>query len=39
MLQNNRAARRPRSRPQVRSDEETRRVVIDAAAREFAANG
>ena len=39
MFQNDEAVRRPRGRPQVRCDEETRRVVIDAAAREFAANG
>ena len=39
MFQNDVAVRRPRGRPRVRSDEETRRVVIDAAAREFAANG
>jgi AcrR family transcriptional regulator len=32
-------ARRCRGRPQLRSDEETRRIIYDAARQEFAANG
>jgi AcrR family transcriptional regulator len=39
MLQNDETVRRPRGRPQVRSDEETRALVIAAAAVEFQANG
>jgi AcrR family transcriptional regulator len=39
MLQNQETIRRPRGRPQVRSDEETRNLVIEAAAEEFQANG
>jgi AcrR family transcriptional regulator len=31
--------RRPRGRPPIRSDEETRRLMIDAASQEFQANG
>src|SRR5580700_7704461 len=31
--------RRPRGRPPVRSDEETRRLMIEAARHEFQANG
>jgi AcrR family transcriptional regulator len=31
--------RRPRDRPPVRSDDETRRLIIDAARQEFQANG
>lgn len=32
-------ARRPRGRPQIRSDEETRQLLIEAAAQQFQANG
>jgi AcrR family transcriptional regulator len=32
-------ARRPRGRPQVRTDEETRRLIIEAAAQEFQIHG
>ncbi|MDB5363028.1 MAG: TetR family transcriptional regulator [Rhodospirillales bacterium] len=39
MVQNSEMVRRSRGRPQVRSDEETLRVLIDAAAKEFPANG
>jgi AcrR family transcriptional regulator len=39
MFQNQEPMRRSRGRPQVRSDDETRRLVIDAAAKEFQANG
>jgi AcrR family transcriptional regulator len=39
MFQNDETVRRPRGRPQVRCDEDTRRVVIEAAAREFQTNG
>ena len=31
--------RRPRGRPPLRSDEETRRLMIEAARQEFQANG
>jgi AcrR family transcriptional regulator len=31
--------KRPRGRPQIRCDEETRQLVIEAAAKEFQANG
>ncbi len=39
MLRNAEATRRPRGRPQVRSDEATLRLLIEAAADEFMANG
>jgi AcrR family transcriptional regulator len=39
MVQIQDSARRPRGRPQVRSDDATLRLVIEAAAREFQANG
>ena len=39
MFQNESPVRRPRGRPQVRSDEDTRRVVLEAAAKEFQTNG
>lgn len=39
MVQIQNAVRRPRGRPQVRSDEDTIRLVIDAAVQEFPANG
>lgn len=32
-------ARRSRGRPQVRADEDTRQLIIEAAAQEFQANG
>jgi AcrR family transcriptional regulator len=34
-----RAAARPRGRPPIRSDDDTRRLIIEAARREFQANG
>jgi AcrR family transcriptional regulator len=37
--QNVEAARRPRGRPQIRPDEETRRLIIEAATDEFRTNG
>jgi AcrR family transcriptional regulator len=39
MGQNSPAVRRPRGRPQIRSDEETIHLVVEAAAQEFQANG
>src|SRR5260370_23295904 len=39
MIQIQSAVRRPRGRPQVRSDADTLRLVIEAAAQEFPANG
>jgi AcrR family transcriptional regulator len=39
MRQNENAVRRPRGRPQVRSDEETLHLLTEAAAQEFKANG
>jgi len=39
MLEIRKAARRPRGRPQIRPDEETRRLVIEAARHEFQTNG
>jgi AcrR family transcriptional regulator len=39
MRQNRPAIRRSRGRPQIRPDEETRRLIIEAARREFLANG
>jgi AcrR family transcriptional regulator len=39
MRQIHSAAPRPRGRPQVRSDDETRHLIAEAAAREFQANG
>jgi AcrR family transcriptional regulator len=39
MLQNRIAERRPRGRPQLRADEETRRLIIEAAGEEFRKNG
>ena len=39
MRQNENAARRPRGRPQIRSDDETRDLLVEAAAEEFQANG
>jgi AcrR family transcriptional regulator len=39
MVHNTKVAKRPRGRPQLRPDEETRRLVIAAARQEFHANG
>jgi AcrR family transcriptional regulator len=39
MVHNTKVAPRPRGRPQVRPDEETRQLVIEAAREEFHANG
>ncbi|HEY5225670.1 MAG TPA: TetR/AcrR family transcriptional regulator [Methylovirgula sp.] len=39
MLQNDNIVRRARGRPQIRSDEETRQMLVEAAAQEFKANG
>lgn len=39
MVKNAEQVRRPRGRPPIRCDEDTRRLVIEAAAREFEANG
>jgi len=39
MRQNQLPVKRPRGRPQIRSDEETRRLIVEAAASEFQANG
>lgn len=39
MRQNQQDVKRSRGRPQLRSDEETRHLVIEAAAKEFQANG
>ncbi|CAM5764835.1 TetR family transcriptional regulator [Labrys miyagiensis] len=39
MRQNQLPVKRPRGRPQIRSDEETRRLIVEAAANEFQANG
>jgi AcrR family transcriptional regulator len=33
------ATRRPRGRPQVRADQDTHRLIVEAAAQEFQANG
>jgi AcrR family transcriptional regulator len=39
MRQNENAVRRPRGRPQIRCDEDTRRVLTEAAQKAFTANG
>lgn len=39
MLQNDSPIRRARGRPQIRSDEETRHLLVEAAAQEFKASG
>ena len=39
MVQIAEQVRRTRGRPPIRSDEETRRLLIEAAAAEFQANG
>ena len=38
-LNNEAEAKRCRGRPQIRSDEETRHLIVEAAAEEFHANG
>ena len=38
-IQNHHVPRRGRGRPQVRSDQETRAIILDAADQEFQANG
>ncbi len=39
MFHNTKVAKRPRGRPQIRSDEETRQLIIAAAREEFHASG
>jgi len=39
MGQNQLVEKRPRGRPQLRSDDDTRELIVEAAAREFQANG
>jgi AcrR family transcriptional regulator len=39
MVQIQESAKRPRGRPQIRSDEDTRKLIIEAAAMEFQAKG
>jgi AcrR family transcriptional regulator len=39
VVQNAEVVRRPRGRPPIRSDDETRRLVLEAARQEFHANG
>ena len=39
MVENLKAVRRPRGRPQIRPDEETRRLIIEAARHEFQTSG
>lgn len=39
MLQNDNMIRRTRGRPQIRSDDETRHMLVEAAAQEFKASG
>ncbi len=39
MVENLKAVRRPRGRPRIRPDEETRRLIIEAARHEFQTNG
>ena len=39
MLENQLAERRPRGRPQVRCDDDTRHLIVEAAAQAFQANG
>jgi AcrR family transcriptional regulator len=39
MVQIQEGVKRPRGRPQVRCDEDTRQLIIEAAAKEFQANG
>ena len=39
MGQNSPLPRRPRGRPQIRSDEETRHLIVESARQEFQMNG
>lgn len=39
MLENQPCARRPRGRPQLRCDDDTRRLIVEAAAQQFQENG
>jgi AcrR family transcriptional regulator len=39
MVQIQQSVKRPRGRPQIRGDEETRQLIIEAASREFQAKG
>src|SRR6516162_8442308 len=39
MVKNEEQTRRPRGRPQIRSDEETRGLLVEAARKEFQAKG
>ncbi len=39
MIQNQQVERRPRGRPQVRCDDDTRHLIVEASAQEFQANG
>src|SRR5215469_8799517 len=39
MVQIQESVKRPRGRPQIRSDEDTRQLIIEAAAKEFQAKG
>ncbi len=39
MVQIQQNVKRPRGRPRIRSDEDTRQLIIEAAAKEFQANG
>jgi AcrR family transcriptional regulator len=39
MGQNQEAVKRPRGRPQLRCDDDTRHLIVEAAAQEFQANG
>lgn len=39
MIQNQAAPRRPRGRPQARCDDDTRHLIVEAAAQAFQANG
>jgi len=39
MVQNHKIERKPRGRPQMRCDEDTRSVIIEAASRQFHENG
>ena len=39
MIQNQQVERRPRGRPQVRCDEDTRHLIVEASAQEFQVNG
>ena len=39
MVQIQESVKRPRGRPQIRCDEDTRRLIVEAAAKEFQAKG